>query len=356
MTLDASNLNLLLATLFGLVSFFSPCVLPLVPVYLGYLSGAAVASADERGQIGRWTTFSHALALVLGFSLVFIALGALGGALGYLLNQAIPSIIRVGGVMLVVFGLRVAHIRWPAHRWVILASVLAVFAYVINLRETVPNRILQALLFFVVTLAGMAWPMAGHIALGAVAATLNFISIWSGTAALVGIPEIGGFTPTVTAVAESGLIWLLVAWASRTDLFYMEKRFDLGADRRPGYGTSFLTGVVFAAGWTPCVGPILASILALAATEQSIGRGALLLAFYSLGLAIPFLIAGLIFGQVTTLLPKVSRYLGTISLVSGLLMAFVGVLIYTGGLQLLATYVPQVEFESWLLGVLGAEN
>ncbi len=354
--MDASNLNLLLAVLFGLVSFFSPCVLPLVPVYLGYLSGAAVASADERGRIGRWTTFSHALVLVLGFSLVFVALGALGGALGQLLKEAIPSIIRVGGVMLVVFGLRIAHIRWPANRWVVLAVAMAAFAYVINLRETVPNRVLQALLFFAVTLAGLAWPLIGHVVLGGVAALLNFISVWAGTAAFFGVPELGGFTPTLVAMAESGLIWLLVAWASRTNLFYMEKRFDLGVERRPGYSTSFLTGVVFAAGWTPCVGPILASILALAATEQSIGRGALLLAFYSLGLAIPFLIAGLIFGQVTTLLPKVSRHLGTISLVSGLLMAFVGVLIYTGGLQLLATYVPQVEFESWLLGVLGMEQ
>lgn len=354
--MDASNLNLLLAVLFGLVSFFSPCVLPLVPVYLGYLSGAAIASADERGRIGRWTTFSHAFVLVVGFSLVFVALGALGGALGQLLSQAIPSVIRLGGVMLVVFGLRIAHIRWPVSRWVILAVVLALFAYAINLRETVSNRVLQALLFFAVTLAGLAWPLIGHVVLGGVAALLNFVSVWAGSAALFGVAELGGFTPTWTAVAESGLIWLLVAWASRTDLFYAEKRFDLGAERRPGYGTSFLTGVVFAAGWTPCVGPILASILALAATEQSIGRGALLLAFYSLGLAIPFLIAGLIFSQLTTLLPKVSHRLGTISLVSGILMAFVGVLIYTGGLQLLATYVPQVEFESWLLGVLGMEQ
>lgn len=354
--MDAQNLTLFLATLFGLVSFFSPCVLPLVPVYLGYLSGAAVASADERGNISRWQIFAHALFLVLGFSLVFIALGALGGALGQLLNQAIPSIIRVGGVMLIVFGLRVAHIRWPRSGWIALAVVMAVFGYVINLRETMPNRVLQALLFATVTLAGMSWPLAGHVALGGIAALLNFLSTWSGAAALLGVADLGGFSPFLTAVAESALIWLIVAWASRTDLFYMEKRFDLGTERGQGYGASFLTGIVFGAGWTPCVGPILASILALAATEQSIGRGALLLTFYSIGLGVPFMVAALLFGQLTTLLPKLSRHLGTISLVSGLLLAFVGVLIYTGGLQLLATYVPQVEFESWLLGVLGMEN
>jgi cytochrome c-type biogenesis protein len=351
--LDAQSLTLTLAALFGLVSFFSPCVLPLVPVYLGYLSGAAAASAGSTGHFSRQVVAAHAGMLVLGFSVVFIALGALGGALGQLLNQAIPSIIRVGGVMLVVFGLRVAHLRWPRSRWLILAAVIAVFAYAINLRETPPNRLLQSLLFFVVVAAGMSWPLAGHVVLGGIAAGLNFVSTWNGSAQLFGMPDLGGFSSTLVALAESGLIWLLVAWASRTELFYMEKRIDLGTDRPQGLSTSFLTGVVFAAGWTPCVGPILASILALAATEQSIGRGALLLAFYSLGLGVPFLIAGMLFGQLTTMMPRLNRHLGTISMVSGLILAVVGVVIYTGGLQLLSTWVPQVEAESWLLGVLG---
>jgi cytochrome c-type biogenesis protein len=133
----------------------------------------------------------------------------------------------------------------------------------------------------------------------------------------------------------------------------MEKRIELGQDRPQGYATSFMTGIVFGAGWTPCVGPILASILALAATGQSAARGAVLLLFYSIGLGVPFLLAGLLFGQLGRLLPKLSKHLGTISLISGLLLAVVGVLIYTGGLQLLASLVPQVELESWLLGVLG---
>lgn len=351
--MDAQNLTFALATLFGLVSFFSPCVLPLVPVYLGYLSGATVAGADVGGRVNRWHTFSHALALVLGFALVFIALGALGGALGQTLNRAIPTIIRVGGVMLAIFGLRIAHVQWSRVRWIVAALAIAAFAYLINVRETAPNRLLQAALFGAVTLAGMAWPLAGHVVLGGIAALLNFLSVWNGAAGLFGIAELGGFTSTIIAVAESALIWLLVAWASRTDLFYLEKRIDLGQDRNQGYTTSFLTGIVFGAGWTPCVGPILASILALAATEQSIGRGALLLTFYSIGLGVPFLLAGLAFGELSRVLPKINRYLGAISLISGLLLALVGILIYTGGLQLLATAVPQVELESWLLGVLG---
>ncbi len=353
--MDPQNLTLLLATLFGLVSFFSPCVLPLVPVYLGYLTGATVAGADAQGKVSRWFTFSHAVALVAGFTVIFVALGALGGALGQTLSRAIPVIIRVGGVMLVVFGLRIAHIEWRKLGWVLLAVFIAALAYLVNVRETTINRALQALMFGLITLAGFGWPLAVHVTLGVLAGALNFISVWEGSAALFGMATLGGFSPTVMALAESALIGLLVAWASRTDLFYMEKRIDLGQNRNRGYLTSFLTGIVFAAGWTPCVGPILASILALAATEQSIGRGALLLFFYSLGLAVPFLLAGLLFNQLGRVLPKIYRYLPTISLVSGLLLAVVGVVIYTGGLQLMATVVPQVELESWLLGVLGME-
>ncbi|MCA9870713.1 MAG: hypothetical protein KDI03_02460 [Anaerolineae bacterium] len=354
--MDSQNLTLLLATVFGLVSFFSPCVLPLVPVYIGYLTGATIAGADEEGRVSRWFTFSHAVALVAGFTVIFVALGAVGGALGMALNRAIPAIIRVGGVMLVVFGLRIAHLRWSIWRWIVAALIIAAFAYGVNIRETMPNRSLQAVMFGLIALAGFAWPLAGHITLGVLAGILNFLTIWDGTGTLLGIPALGGFSSTFAAVGESALIIVLVAWASRTDLFYMERRMDLGHDRQRGYWTSFLTGIVFAAGWTPCVGPILASILALAATEQSIGRGALLLFFYSMGLAIPFLIAGLAFNQLGRYLPKISKYLPAIGAVSGFLMVAVGVVIYTGGLQLMSTLVPQVELETWLLGILGSGN
>lgn len=353
--MDTQNLTLILAMLFGLVSFFSPCVLPLVPVYLGYLTGATVAGADEHGQVSRWYIFSQAVALVAGFTFIFVALGALGGALGFALDRALPLIIRVGGVMLVVFGLRLAHVEWSKARWAVAAVAIGLFAALVNVQETVPNRVLQSIMFGLIVLAAYPWPLAGHVALGIVVGLINFVTVWDGTAALTGVADLGGFSPTALALAESGLIILLVAWVSRTDFFYMEKRLNLGQNRSRGYTTSFLTGIVFAAGWTPCVGPILASILAMAATGQSAARGALLLFFYSLGLAIPFLLAGLLFNQLGRLLPKIYRYLPLISAISGFLLAVVGVVIYTGGFRLMASIVPQVELESWLLGILGTK-
>ena len=129
-------------------------------------------------------------------------------------------------------------------------------------------------MFGLIVLAAYPWPLAGHVALGVVVGLINFVTVWEGTATLTGVANLGGFSPTALALAESGLIILLVAWVSRTDFFYMEKRLNLGQNCSRGYTTSFLTGIVFAAGWTPCVGPILASILAMAATGQSAAQGA----------------------------------------------------------------------------------
>ena len=159
-------------------------------------------------------------------------------------------------------------------------------------------------------LAAYPWPLAGHVALGIVVGLINFVTVWDGTAKMRVSPTSAAFREAL-ALAESGLIILLVAWVSRTDFFYMEKRLNLGQNKSRGYTTSFLTGIVFAAGWTPCVGPILVSILAMAVTGER--RGALLLFFYSLGLAIPFLLAGLLFNQLGRLLPKIYRYLPLIA-------------------------------------------
>ncbi len=107
--MDASNIGLGLAFLAGLASFLSPCVFSLVPAYIGYLGGRSVASA-ESGETNRWLTFSHGLAFVLGFSVVFILLGVATSALGGLLYDLRTWLAKIGGVVVVIFGLHMTHI------------------------------------------------------------------------------------------------------------------------------------------------------------------------------------------------------------------------------------------------------
>ena len=118
-----------------------------------------------------------------------------------------------------------------------------------------------------------------------------------------------------------------------------EKRVNLPGARNPGYLRSILIGAVFAFGWTPCVGPILGTILTLAWGSQTIGKGALLLVVYSLGLAIPFIIIGLAWGTIMPLWKSINRHLGKISIISGCLLVIIGILILSGKLSILSQFV-----------------
>lgn len=248
------SLSVGLAFLAGLLSFLSPCVLPLVPVYIGYLSGTAVAGQGA----SRLQTFSHAGAFVAGFSIVFVGLGLLaglagqvvageGGGPGFLgqvanaLNIAIPWLVRVGGALLVVLGL--------------------------------------------------------HL---------------------------------------TGLV--------RIPLLYRELRFDSPTSRRRGLAASGLVGMTFAAGWTPCVGPYLAMILGLAANAGTMAQGAFLLAVYSLGMGLPFLLAGLALQAVSAQLRRLNRYLSVVSVVGGVLLIAMGILLVIDRFQwlsmLLGSWLP----------------
>jgi len=225
------NLNLLVAFGAGVLSFISPCVLPLVPVYLGYLSGAAVE--DEASNRAR--TVAHAFVFVLGFSLVFVALGASVGLVGYVLLRYLPIIVKVGGVVLVILGLHLTG--------------------------------------------------------------------------LVKIP-----------------------------FLYVEKRLEVGNPSGGTYWASFLVGMVFAFGWSPCVGPILSGILLLASASQTVARGALLLAAYSLGLGLPFLITAFALSLFTGWLKKLNRYMNVVSIVAGVFLIAMGVLLFSGWFERLNAY------------------
>jgi len=205
----------------GMVSFLSPCVLPLVPVYLLQMAGT---SGGKFG--GRRVTFQHALSFVAGFSVVFIALGASLGFFSFFFHDNVRTLTRVAGVVLIVFGL--------------------------------------------------------HL---------------------------------------SGVI--RIPWLART------YQADLPGSRRRGYVGSALIGASFSIGWTPCVGPVLGSILTLAATTSTAAQGALLLACYSAGLGVPFLVTGLLAAEATALFKKFNRALPVLETATGALLVVAGILIFT---------------------------
>ncbi|HEX6615706.1 MAG TPA: cytochrome c biogenesis protein CcdA, partial [Gemmatimonadales bacterium] len=177
---EPATLGLVVAFAAGLLSFLSPCVLPLVPSYIGFLTGMSLPEMSGR----RRAALGHAVLFVLGFSLVFMLLGASATALGRALNYYQVWLQRIGGILIIAFGL-----------------------------------------------------------------------------VCLGVIKVG----------------------------FLNQEHRLQMEHKPmGYLGSALVGMAFAAGWTPCIGPVLGGILGLAATSQDLGRGMLLLAVYSAGLAVPF--------------------------------------------------------------------
>jgi cytochrome c-type biogenesis protein len=340
--MDTQNLTLFAAFLAGLLSFASPCVLPLVPAYMGYLGGTAVMSG-ERGGARRETlgVFVHALLFVLGFMLVFVLLGASATLVGRLLLDFAVLLQRVGGVLLVVFGMRLMGIDWNRRRWLLAALIVASVTFAldsgllsqraISLGPHSPVWLAESVMMGIVVLAGADWGTARRVVLAVLAGLLNYFASYD------------AFVPNFLA---SLLITLSAIFLNQADFFYSEKKLELQQSGQSGYARSLLFGVVFAAGWTPCVGPILAGILVVASQLQTVGQGVLLLVAYSLGLGIPFLMVGLLFGPMSWLLRRLNRYLGIVSAVSGALLVLMGILILTGSLGFLAQYGSFLELGS----------
>ncbi len=236
-----ANIGLGLAFLAGLASFLSPCVFSLVPAYVGYLGGRSIASAQGDARSDRWTAFSHGVAFVLGFSVIFISLGVAASAIGGLLYDARDWIAKIGGVVVVIFGL--------------------------------------------------------HL---------------------------------------TGII--------RIPFLEYDLRPQSTPDRNRGYLASAMMGVFFSAGWSPCVGPVLGAILTLAINGGSISQGVSLLTAYSLGLAIPFLVAALAIGWVTTILRRYGKVMRYVEIAMGILLIGVGVMLFMGTFEQLARFGFFVDF------------
>ena len=221
------NVTIVAALLAGMLSFLSPCVLPLVPPYLVYLTGTSLerlAGAETKPQVRR-ETIAAALLFVLGFSTVFVALGASASAIGGLLRIYAGPLSIVAGVGIIVMG-------------------------------------------------------------------LHFL----------------GLTP--------------IAWLMR------EKRLEMA--KPVGLWGAYLMGFAFALGWTPCIGPILAAILAVAASETTLAKGAGLLAVYSLGLGVPFLVAALAVEPFAAFLARFRAHLGLVEKAMGGLLVLTGIAFLTG--------------------------
>lgn len=219
----------------GILSFLSPCVLPLVPGYVSLISGASVDDLKSSDRRMTSTVMLHSVTFILGFSFVFIVLGAVATGLGQVFNEYRPILSKIAGVIVIIFGLH-----------------------------------------------------------------------------LTGIFKIKAL--------------------------YADKRLHELKGSSSAVG-SFVVGFAFAFGWTPCIGPILAGILALAAQEDKVAKGVALLAIYSLGLAIPFLLTSIGVDRFLVFYGKFRRHLHTVEVISGVLLIAVGVLIFMNDLRLLSGYL-----------------
>jgi cytochrome c-type biogenesis protein len=220
---DVSYLAALVA---GILSFVSPCVLPLVPGYLSFISGVSLESAHTGQALPEGTTrrvFLASIAFVLGFTVVFVALGASASKVGQLLNEQLWILTKIAGVAVILFGLH----------------------------------------------------------------TMGLLKI---------------------------------------NALYRQAQIDV-QQKPAGPIGAFVVGLAFAFGWTPCIGPILGSILALAAREGTVSQGAVLLAVYSLGLGVPFLATSLAVDRFFGAFKRVRKYYRVIEILAGLLMIVIGILL-----------------------------
>lgn len=275
------GVSVLAAFVAGLVSFLSPCVLPLVPGYISMLSGIGVEQLKE-GQTPRAGLLTSALAFVFGFSIVFITFGASASAVGSFLVRNRSLLAPLAGALIILFGLHL--IGWLAN---------------ISLR-------------------------AGFV--------IGIILIAVGVAMTVR-PGIAG--PTLKAVHFYSVAIIFLLGPAMTRWLNRDVHFrNLGG--QPGIVSGFLMGFAFAFGWTPCIGPILGGVLAIAATRETIGQGVFLLACYSAGLAIPFLVTALAIGRFLKFYQRFRRYLHVVEVFSGVLLLAIGGLVFMNRLTWLS--------------------
>jgi cytochrome c-type biogenesis protein len=293
------QISIFAAFIAGVISFLSPCVLPLVPGYISMLSGIGVEQLRQ-GDRPRTNLFASALAFVSGFSLVFISFGASASAVGQFLLHNRTLLAPFAGAVIVLFGLHL--IGWLGHI-----------------------------------------PVRAGLAVGAALAAAGVV-IWlrSGPDARATLPA---------QMISVSLIFLagptLTRWLNRDVHFRnLGGQGQDGAKQGPFAGmlSGFLLGFAFAFGWTPCIGPILAGVLGMAATSGTVWQGVFMLAVYSAGLAIPFLLTALGINQFLRFYQRFRRHLATVEVASGGLLLAVGGLIFVNRLTWLSGKLSFLNF------------
>jgi len=287
----ADNISIGLAFFAGVLSFASPCVLPLVPSYISYLTGLSYEEikdgGEERGVRGLILT--NSIIFVLGFSAVFVALGASVSFLGNIMFRYQDGIRVAGGILITMFGLYIGD-------------------------RALEFR-LQSLL--------QKWPTA-FVAVEA------FVLLMAGLLGInKGAPALGG------VLMAAGLY---VAMTVFFPVLSQEKRVTLKS-KPAGWAGSFVVGVTFAAGWTPCVGPILGSILLFAGTKETAGQGVILLASYSAGLGIPFLLSGLGVSYFFNFHRSFRKQFRALEFGSSVMLLGVGILLTSNNLSVISSYL-----------------
>ncbi len=234
----SENINILTAFAFGLLSFISPCVLPIIPGYISFISGHTLDDLKENNASAARAVMLNSLVFIAGFTLIFVLMGAAATSIGRLLNENLSLISKIAGGIIIIFGLH-----------------------------------------------------------------------------MIGIFKIG--------------------------FLNYEKRFHL-QEKKLGIFGSFAVGSAFAFGWTPCIGPVLAGILAIASQQETVTQGIVLLFVYSLGLGIPFFLTAVSINKFFTVFNRIKKHFHTIEVVGGVMLIAVGILMITNYLTIIAGY-----FSKW---------
>jgi cytochrome c-type biogenesis protein len=231
------QINIVTAFVFGLLSFISPCVLPIIPGYISFISGYSLSDMTGDNAAAKRAIIVNTLVFIAGFTLVFVLMGAAATSIGKVLNENLSLINKIAGAIIIVFGLH-----------------------------------------------------------------------------MIGIFKIG--------------------------FLNYEKRFHL-QDKKLGILGSFAVGSAFAFGWTPCIGPVLAGILAIASQQDTVMQGIVLLFSYSLGLGIPFFLTALSINKFFNVFNRIKKHFHAIEVFGGVMLVAVGILMMTNYLTIIASYLSR---------------